>query len=124
MILIQEENFNDKNIQRWIRWMDAEVFPDDKPVAFSYGSRWFVGYSNQEPVCYAAWRPHYPQASINELHLWKSEGFLYRAGVLKDYRGHGLQKKLIESREIDMRKSGVRRSVTYTDPESAASMRS
>jgi GNAT superfamily N-acetyltransferase len=119
---------NNIDIQRWIRWMDAEVFPDDKPVTFN-GSTWFIAWNGDvafgtEPMGYAAWRPHYPMETVGELHWPEPQGFLYRAGVLKKYRGRGLQKQLIERRESSMRAAGIKVAVTYTDPVSAASMRS
>lgn len=112
-----------KEVQRWIRWMDGEVFPDDKPVAFP-GVWWFVGRVNDEPVCYAGWRPHVPMETVGELHWREQWGFLYRAGVLPEHRGKGCQRKLIELREQHMLAQGIKVSVTYTDPISAASMRS
>jgi GNAT superfamily N-acetyltransferase len=109
--------------QRWIRWMDGEVFPTDYPVTF-VGSHWFIGWDGDRPICYAAWRPHYPMATAGELHWREQQGFLYRAGVMPEARGHGLQRKLIEVREEDMRAHGIKIAVSYTDPTVAASMRS
>jgi ribosomal protein S18 acetylase RimI-like enzyme len=109
--------------QRWIRWMDAEVFPDDKPVTF-VGSHWWIGWVGDKPVCYAAWRPHYPMETVAELHWTEQQGFLYRAGVMPEARGQGLQRDLITLREQSMREHGIKTAVTYTDPTSAASMRS
>jgi len=103
--------------------MDGEVFPDDKPVTF-VGSRWVIGWSGSKPVCYAAWRPHYPMATVGELHWTEQAGFLYRAGVLPGARGKGLQRSLIAWREKDMAAAGFKVAVSYTDPTSAASMRS
>jgi GNAT superfamily N-acetyltransferase len=114
---------DDIDAQRWIRWMDGEVFPDDKPVTF-VGSSWFIGWDGGEPTCYAAWRPHFPMASVAELHWTEQWGFHYRAGVLPKFRGQGLQRELIGLREEDMRARGIKTAVTYTDPVSAASMRS
>lgn len=111
----------DIDAQRWIRWMDGEVFPDDKPVTF-VGSHWFIGWEGDKPACYAAWRPHYPMETLAELHWTEQQGFLYRAGVLPEFRGRHLQRELIEVREADMRKASIKISVTYTDPASAASM--
>lgn len=113
----------DIDAQRWIRWMDGEVFPDDKPVTF-VGSHWFIGWVGKKPACYAAWRPHYPMDTLAELHWKQQQGFLYRAGVLPKFRGHRFQQRLVVHRENDMRAHGVKVSVSYTDPSSAASMRS
>jgi hypothetical protein len=114
---------SDIEVQKTIRWMDAEVFPDDKPVYF-YGSTWFVGYVGNEPACYAAWRPHVLMETVNELHHKEVWGFLYRAGVLRQFRGNRCQPALIKLREDDMLAQGIKTSVTYTETYSIESMRS
>ena len=62
--------------------------------------------------------------TVNELHHKEGHGFLYRAGVLKQYRGNRCQPALIKLREDDMLAHGVTISVTYTDTYSIESMRS
>jgi len=109
--------------EKWIRWMDGEVFPNDKPVTF-IGSYWFIGWEGKQPACYAAWRPHYPTNTLSPLHITSAQGFQYRAGVLPAYRSRGYQKKLLAIRERAMLAVGIKEAVTYTDPQSAASMRS
>lgn len=125
-MIMYNKTFPQKDLesQRWIRWMDGEVFPDDKPVTFALGTEWFFGSENGEPFCYAAWRPHYRMHTLAELHWNKPDGFLYRAGVLVSGRGRGCQKELIKLREEDMKSKGITRSITYTDPISSASMKS
>ena len=126
---IQTIDSNDIDMQRWIYWMDAKVFPEDYPVSF-VGSHWFIGFDDQglygkknRPVCYAAWRPHYHMDTLAELHWTKGvSAFLYRAGVLVEARGHGYQKDLIKVRETAIIKAGITTAITYTDPTSAASM--
>lgn len=114
---------SDIEVQKTIRWMDAEVFPDDKPVFF-HNSSWFIGYVGNDPACYASWRPHVLMETVNELHHREVYGFLYRAGVLKKYRGNRCQPALIKLREDDMLASGITVSVTYTETYSIESMRS
>lgn len=114
---------SDIEVQKTIRWMDAEVFPDDKPVYF-FGSTWFIGYVGSEPACYAGWRPHVLMETVNELHHREVYGFLYRAGVLKKYRGNRSQSTLIKLREDDILAAGIKVSVTYTETYSIESMRS
>ena len=129
-MIIKKVDGRDKEIQKSIRWMDAEVFPDDVPVTFTIGSVWFILYQedgagwNVDPVAYAAWRPHIPMETIGELHWNPAMGFLYRAGVLPEARGKGYQKELIQVREIDMFGAGIKKSITYTDTGSIASMKS
>ena len=113
----------DIEIQKTIRWLDAEIFPEDKPVFF-FGSHWFIGYVNSDPACYAGWRPHVLMDTVNELHHKEIYGFLYRAGVLKQYRGNRCQSALIRCREDDMLSQGITTSVSYTETYSVESMRS
>lgn len=131
-MIIKAVDGRDIEIQKLIRWMDAEVFPDDKPVTFN-GSKWFIGYeytydtqlnATEEAVCYAAWRPHYPMYRTGELHWNTPLGFLYRAGVLPKAQGKGYQKELIKVREVDMLEAGITKSITYTETYSIASMKS
>jgi hypothetical protein len=116
----------DIDAQRWIRWLDGEVFTDAEgplsgagPVTF-HGSHWFIGWDGDKPVCYAGWRPHFDST---ELHFRQPLGFLYRGGVLECARGHGYQKELIRVREEGMRAQGIATSITYTDPLSIGSMK-
>lgn len=119
-------------IQKTIRWMDAEVFPTDFPVTFASGTIWFIGCEDEDieyrfvgdPCCYAGWRPHYPMSSVGELHWAPPYGFLYRAGVLPHSRGKGFQKELIKVREDSMREMKIKKSITYTETFSIASMKS
>jgi GNAT superfamily N-acetyltransferase len=47
-------------------------------------------------------------------YLKQPAAFLYRSGVLKDYRGYGLQKRFIRVRERQSLKDGYNRIITYT----------
>ena len=49
-------------------------------------------------------------------------GFHYRGGVLPDWRGKGLQRRMFRLREDEMRKCRLSKAVTYTDADGAASM--
>jgi ribosomal protein S18 acetylase RimI-like enzyme len=94
--------------------MDRTCFPIDEPPTMS-GAHWFIGWDGEKPAAYCAWKP------VD--HNGTPVGFLYRAGVLPDYRGRALQREMIRIREEDMRTRGMRAAVTYTDADGAASMR-
>jgi ribosomal protein S18 acetylase RimI-like enzyme len=51
-------------------------------------------------------------------------GYHYRGGVMPEFRGSGLQKRMIDFREHQMRQAGLKKAVTYTDADNAPSMRS
>lgn len=69
---------------------------------------------------------HHPIGFCGLTHALATEGsgYLKRAGVLKAYRGHGLQRKLITVREKKARKLGLTTMLTDTtdNPPSANSL--
>jgi GNAT superfamily N-acetyltransferase len=48
-------------------------------------------------------------------------GFLSRSGVLRGYRGQGLQRRMIRVREAEAKRQGVSRLVTYTSRDNMPS---
>lgn len=98
---------------RWLRWLDAEIFPLDLPSEIGTAN-WFLGWDNDNAVAFCGWKPYMLDTEL--------VGFHYRAGVLSDYRGLGLQRKMVALREDEMRRSNLKIAVTYTETYSAASM--
>ena len=98
---------------RWLRWLDAEIFPHDLPSEIGTAN-WFLGWDNNNAVAFCGWKPYLLGVEL--------VGFHYRSGVLQDYRGLGLQRKMVDIREDEMRKSNLKAAVTYTETYSAASM--
>ena len=96
---------------RWLRWLDAECFPDDKPLVLG-DAFWSLAWRKGLAVGFCGWTPR------------GDEGFHYRAGVHPSARGEGLQVAMIKRREEAMRAEGMQVAVTYTEAFSAASMRS
>lgn|GEM_PF-3512950 len=98
--------------ERWLRWLDAECFPDDRPLVLS-DAFWALAWEGDEPVAFCGWCARGD---------W---GFHYRAGAHPVARGRGLQALMIRYREGEMvRRAGLKTAVTYTEAYSAASMRS
>jgi ribosomal protein S18 acetylase RimI-like enzyme len=95
--------------------MDGICFPVDEPPSV-VGAQWIIGWDGAMPAAYCAWK--------TVEHDGVQVGFHYRAGVLPDYRGHGLQRQMLRLRETGMREQGLAVAVTYTDADGAASMRS
>jgi GNAT superfamily N-acetyltransferase len=93
--------------------LDAICFPLDTPAVFA-GASWLIGWDGETPAAYCAWKIVDHDGPV---------GFHYRGGVLPAYRGHGLQRRMFELREAEMRAHGLSRAVTYTDADGAASMR-
>lgn len=94
--------------------MDAVCFPIDAPPVFA-GAHWLIGWDGGTPAAHCAWK--------TVEHDGVPVGFHYRGGVMPDYRGHHLQRRMFRLREDEMRRAGLRKAVTYTDADGAASMR-
>jgi len=94
--------------------LDALCFPIDTPAALD-GADWFIAWDGASPAAFCAWK------GID--HDGTPVGFHFRAGVLPSWRGQGLQRQMVRLREAEMRARGLRRAVTYTDADGAASMR-
>jgi hypothetical protein len=96
-----------------IAQMDVICFPIDKPAEFA-GANWFIGWEADRPAAYCAWKIVEHDEAV---------GFHYRGGVMPDWRGQALQRQMFRLREAEMREQGLRKAVTYTDADGAASMR-
>lgn len=96
-----------------IAQMDVVCFPIDTPAEFA-GANWFIGWHGERPAAYCAWKIVDHDEPV---------GFHYRAGVMPDWRGRGLQREMLRLREAEMREQGIARAVTYTDADGVASMR-
>ena len=98
-----------------INFMDRQLFPLDEPPEFP-SANWFVMRENDVLTGFCSWK--------TADHPGETVGFHYRAGILPAFQGRGLQKRMIEFRENEMRKAHLKTAVTYTDADNAASMRS
>lgn len=67
---------------------------------------WWFAYSSGNPIGFTGLL-YYP-------YLKQPAAFLYRSGVLKDWRGYGLQKRFIKCRERQAIKDGYHRIISYT----------
>lgn len=104
---------------RWVRWLDAECFPEDAPVPFyTTGAEWFLLELNSIPVAYCGWHPE--EIGDDGARV----GFLARAGVSPSARGKGFQKLMINTRCEAIRKVGLTVATTYTSATNAPSMNS
>lgn len=97
-----------------LRWLQIECLPADKPAETERGF-WWVAELDKRPVAFAGM---YPSARYAEV------GYLCRAGVVRDMRGMGLQKRLIRVRVNKARAIGWKWLVTDTlnNPASANSL--
>ena len=82
--------------------LDDKIFPDDDR-AKKQGSYWWIAFNkNKEPIGFGGLRIFFGKIAT-----------FTRAGVLKEYRGKGIHKRLIRVREKMARKLGIQKIVTY-----------
>lgn len=93
----------DDEVKKVLDTLDKEIFYDS-PIFDKKGSWWWIVYDDDKPVAFAGLTP-YP---VNKTM------FLSRCGVVKQYRGLGLQKKLIKKREKVAKEREYKRIITYT----------
>lgn len=100
-----------QTVQELLYVLQLEILPSDK-VAPTERGWWWIAYDSQLPIGFCGM-----YLSSN----WANTGYLCRAGILPEYRGKGLQKRLIRVRERKARKLGWTHLVTdtYNNPASA-----
>jgi len=100
-----------KDVSAAILAMDATLFPEDEPPGL-HGD-WWIAYAGKSPVAYAGLQP-----SSREFNT----GYLCRAGVMPEGRGHGLQRRLIKVREKCAAVHRWASVITYTHPQNVHSI--
>jgi RimJ/RimL family protein N-acetyltransferase len=104
-------------IEKTILDLDNRCFPSDGAVEPDDDSFWWVAWDGITPVAFAGMRPC--QQKCNEGIV-----ALTRCGVVKDYRGQGIQKRLIRSRVAYAKRLGLRQVVAYVKTWNLASANS
>ena len=86
---------------------DSVVLPND--------GTWWLGHDNTQPVAFCLLEPS---------NQWQDTAYLARSGVLQNWRGQGLQKKMITLRERYAKKLGYTWIISDTtdNPPSANSL--
>lgn len=107
-------NTEDPLIQRALKELDKECFPADLPCDPSVGT-WWIMWDGKKVAGYASIKPSLgiPGAA-----------YLSRAGVMPEYRGRGLQKRMIRVRLAYAKRNGFKEVVTDTSPGNVASSNS
>jgi hypothetical protein len=95
-----------------LRELDKTCLSDNN---FDFSSNYcWIAYHKNSPVAYACLKPLH---GFNE-----GMGFLSRCGVLKNWRTHNLQLRLIRVRINKARKLGLGKLITYTNTWNYPSM--
>jgi GNAT superfamily N-acetyltransferase len=105
------------DIEKIVLELDRRCFPTDGAVETSDGCYWWVVWDGVKPVAFAGMRPCREKCN---------EGLvaLTRCGVAKDYRGQGIQKKLIRARVAYAKRLRLRQVVSYVKNWNLASANS
>ena len=72
-----------------LMYLQKQCLPGDKPMKIDRGHWWIAYTEDGKPVGFAG---------MVRSAQWIDTGYMCRAGVLPEYQGHGLQKKLIRVR--------------------------
>lgn len=72
-----------------LMYLQYKCLPYDIPMEIDRGHWWIACTEDGKPVGFAG---------LVRSHQWVNAGYMCRAGVLKSYQGHGLQKRLIQAR--------------------------
>lgn len=96
-----------------LAWFQLETLPVD-PVVEPDQGYWWIAYLGKEPIGFIG---------FTDYRDWPKTGYLSRVGVLSNYRGYGLQKRLMARCERGAKALGYLRmiSTTYCNPPSANS---
>lgn len=102
-------------VQLLIGQAHTECFPHDSAYLPGRGHWWLAHTKDKQLAGFAG---------LQESSQWSDTGYLVRAGVLPEYRGNGLQKRLIRVRIAAARRLGWKYVITDTrlNPESANSL--
>jgi GNAT superfamily N-acetyltransferase len=97
-----------------LRWLQLETLPGDDPLPTNIGW-WWILYHLHQPVGFCG---------LRRSAQWFDTGYLCRAGVLKQFRGKGLQKRLIRVRARHAKRLKMNWLITdtYNNPQSANSI--
>lgn len=81
------------------------------------GTEWWLAWAKKEPIAYVG-------LQVSDLPAFAGLGWIPRTGVLPEWRGGGLQKRLTRQALLWARSRGLRGVVTYTvhNPASANSL--
>jgi len=95
--------------------LQRTCLPGDEPEATQNGWWWLAVNKDGQEVGFAGMRPS---------DRWQQTMYLCRAGVLPEYRGQGIQKRLIRARLAKARALGNTHAITDCTTENPASARS
>ena len=96
-VKVKKVDVRDADVAKTLLYLQKKCLPGDDPYDIKKG-HWWIAYDEQLlPVGFAG---------LVRSYSFSDCGYLCRAGVLKEHRGKGIQKKLIRVRETQAKKLG------------------
>lgn len=100
------------SIRNVLLYLQKKCLPSDKPCPVDHG-HWWIAYTETDiPVGFAG---------LVRSSRWWDTGYLCRAGVVPNYTGNGIQKKLIRVRVLKAKKLNWNWLITDTTANPASS---
>jgi GNAT superfamily N-acetyltransferase len=109
---IKKVNAVNEDISKILIYLQKKCLPGDSLFDISTGYWWIVYDENMLPIGFAGMVRSY---------RWNDCGYLCRAGIIEEHRGHGIQKKLLKIREKQAKKLGWNWLITDTTDNPASS---
>lgn len=108
--VIKRVKHKNPEVQQLLVKLHKQCFPHDVFPDFNIGF-WWIAYDGDKPIGFCGMK-----ASSQ----WVETGYMNRAGVINNYRGKGLQRRMIRVRVAKAKKLGWTTVVTDTtdNPES------
>lgn len=91
--------------------MEMKIFGDASSLFFKPSGWWWLAYDGEKHVGFTGAKF---EAEFNTL-------FLARSGVIREYRGLGIQRRFVRVREALARRNGIPRTATYTSGDNVHS---
>ena len=102
----------DADVAKTLHYLHKKCLPGDELFDITTGHWWIVYDEFMLPIGFAGMVRSYS---------WYDCGYLCRAGVVKEWRGHGIQKKLLKTRELYAKKLGWNWLISDTTDNAASS---
>jgi GNAT superfamily N-acetyltransferase len=109
---IKKVDTRDADIAKTLSYLQKKCLPGDDLFDITTGHWWVVYEDNMLPIGFAG---------MVRSFSWYDCGYLCRSGIVKEWRGKGLQKKLISIREKQAKKLGWNWLISDTTDNPASS---
>lgn len=93
-------------VEKIVAELDRRCFPTDAAVEIDDDCYWWLVWDKDKPVAFAGMRPCKETVNVGLVALT-------RCGVVREYRGQGLQKRLLRARVAMARRLGFKQVVGY-----------